>query len=78
MLPFRSQSEVIAVWHFHLRQTLGVHDLVLPDDAVLEEEIGSQRVHLIGLECAFFGEWHGAIDVIPNRRRVRRVKRHHV
>jgi hypothetical protein len=49
MLPFRSQGEVIPVWHFHLRQTLGVHDFVLSDDPVLVEEIGSQRVHLIGL-----------------------------
>ena len=49
VLPFRSQGEVIPIWHLHLRQALGVHDLVLFDDAILVEQIGSQRVHLIGL-----------------------------
>jgi len=48
MLPLRSQSDVIPIWHSHLRQTLGVHDLVLSDDAVLIEEKGSQSVYLIG------------------------------
>ena len=42
VLPFRSQCDVIPIRHFHLRQTLGVHDLVFLDDAVLVEEKGRQ------------------------------------
>ena len=63
------------IWHLHLRQTLGVHYLVLGDDTVQVKQIGRQRVDLIGGEASLLIERHAAIDVIPNRRPVRRADR---
>src|SRR3972149_2293728 len=75
MLPLRRDREAITIWHFHLRQTLAVHYLVLRDDTVYVEQKGRQRVDLIGGEGSLSAERHGAIDVVPYRRRVRRAER---
>jgi|SRR5689334_12166259 hypothetical protein len=48
MLPLRSQSNVFPIGHFHLWQTLGIHDLVLLDDAVLVKEKSRQSIYLVG------------------------------
>src|SRR5205814_7460196 len=74
-LPLRQGSVSIPDWHFYLRQTLGVEYLVLRDDIVYIEQKSRQRVHLIGRERPLTIERHGAIDVVPNRRRERRAKR---
>jgi hypothetical protein len=34
MLPLRKVGESLTIWHFHLRQTLGVEDLVFLDNFV--------------------------------------------
>ena len=79
VLPLlRRERESLAIGHGDLRQTLGVHDIVLLNHAVLEEEERGQRVDLIGLERALFPERHAAVDVVPHHRRERRVKRHDV
>ena len=46
-LPLRQASVILADWHLHLRQTLGVEDLVLRDDIVDEEQVRRQRVDLV-------------------------------
>src|SRR3990172_8552442 len=57
-LPIREGSPCIAVWHLHLRQTLGVHYRVLRDDTVFVEQKGRQRVDLIGGEGSLSVERH--------------------
>ena len=64
--------------HFDLRQTLGIDDLVLRNDAVFSEQKGRYGIHLVGFQRAFFSERHTAIDVIPDGRRVWRMNRHDV
>src|SRR5215831_21406092 len=77
VLPLR-QSVSVMIRHFDLRETLGVEGLVFRDDAVFEEQIRRQGVYLVGFQRSFFSERHAAIDVIPYRRRVWRVKRHDI
>ena len=48
MLPFRSQGVMIAIRHFHFRQAVFVHHLVLFDNPILVEDKGGQRIDLIG------------------------------
>ncbi len=74
-LPVRQGSVSITDRHLDLRQTLGVEHFVLRDDAVYIEQKRRQRVYLIGGQRSFSIEGHGAIDVIPDRRRERRSKR---
>ena len=70
-LPRRREGKSVAIRHFDLRQTLGVHDLVFLDDVVLVQQEGGEGVHLIGAQRPFFPQRHAAIDVIPYRRRER-------
>src|SRR6185503_4707452 len=72
VLPVRQLGVVIANRHLDLRQTLLVEDLVLRDHLVQEEQIGRQRIDLIGFESPFIPERHAAIDEIPHRGRKRR------
>src|SRR5262245_6129080 len=65
---------VIANRHLDLRQTLFVEYHVLRDHLVHEEQIGRQRIDLIGGESPLTPERHAAIDVIPHRRRKRRAQ----
>src|SRR5262249_21334574 len=60
------------------RQILSVEYLVLRDNTVLREKEGSDRINLVRFQRAFLAERHSAIDVVPNYRRVRRVKRHYI
>jgi hypothetical protein len=71
----RQRRVVVADRHLHLRQGLGVEDLVFLDDVVDEQQVRRQRVDLVGGQRALSVERHRAIDVIPHRRRVRRAQR---
>src|SRR6266850_4887106 len=73
VLPVRQPGVVIANWHLDLRQTLFVEDFVLRDHLVQEEQVGRQRIDLIGGESPLIPERHGAMNEIPHRRRKRRV-----
>src|SRR5215510_16475734 len=52
VFPILRQRVALPVRHDDLRQALGVHRLVFADDAVLEEQIGRERIHLVGLQRA--------------------------
>src|SRR6266404_1096815 len=73
-LPVRQPAVVIANRHLDLRQTLFVEDLVLRDHLVHEEQVGRQRIDLIGGESPLIPERHGAMDVIPHCRRKGRAQ----
>src|SRR5215471_3991055 len=73
-LPVRQLGVVIAIRHLDLRQTLFVEDFVLRDHLVQEEQVGRQRIYLIGAESPLIPERHGAMNEIPHRRRQRRVQ----
>src|SRR6516165_9175645 len=62
---------MIANRHLDLRQTLFVEYFVLRDHFVQEEQVGRQRIYLIGDERALSQERHPAMDVIPHRGRKR-------
>src|SRR5215204_7434095 len=66
--------EFIADRHPDLRQTVLVYYLVLRNHVIEEEQVGRQRVDLIGSQSPLQPEWHAAIDVIPHRRRIRRAQ----
>src|SRR5262245_30088592 len=74
-LPIGQTCVVITNRHLDLRQTLLIHRLVFRDHAVDVEQKCRQRVHLVSGQRALAIERHGAIDVIPNDRRVRRAER---
>ena len=65
---------IIADRHPDLRQTLFVEYSVLRDHLVQEEQVGRQRIDLIGGESPLIPERHAAIDEIPHRRRKRRAQ----
>src|SRR6185503_16714141 len=67
-------AERVANRHPDLRQTLLVEYLVLRNHLIEEEQVGRQRVDLIGSQSPLEPEWHAAIDVIPHRRRIRRAQ----
>src|SRR3954468_14993881 len=67
-------AELIANRHPDLRQTLFVEYLVLRNDLVEEEQVGRQRVDLIGLQSPLQPERHAAIDEVPYCRRIRRAQ----
>src|SRR6516162_1113686 len=60
--------------HLDLWQTLFVEYFVLRDHLVQEEQVGRQRIYLIGAESPLIPERHGAMNEIPHRRRQRRVQ----
>src|SRR2546429_5152464 len=64
---------LIANRHLDLRQTLFVEYLIFRNHLVDEQQIGRQRVHLIGSQSPLQPEWHAAIDEIPHYRRMRRA-----
>src|SRR5204862_5393554 len=68
-------AELIANRHPDLRQTLFVEYLIFRNHLVDEEQIGRQRVHLIGSQSPLQPEWHAAIDDILHYRRMRSVLR---
>src|SRR4029077_488392 len=41
MLPFLNGTDCPTIWHSYLRQTLGIHYLILLDHIVLKKEKGS-------------------------------------
>src|SRR6516225_9141402 len=55
---------IIANRHLDLRQTLFVEDFVLRDHLVQEEQVGRQRINLIGGESPLIPGRHAAFDVI--------------
>src|SRR6516165_523445 len=73
-LPLMQLGVIIANRHLDLRQTLFVEDFVLRDHLVQEEQVGRQRIDLIGGESPLIPGRHAAIDVIPHRRRKRRAQ----
>src|SRR5712672_4162950 len=73
-LPFMQLGVVIANRHLDLWQTLFVEDFVLRDHLVQEEQVGRQRIYLIGGESPLTPERHAAPDEIPHRRRKRRAQ----
>src|SRR5438477_1711698 len=73
-LPVRQPAVLIANRHLDLRQTLFVEDFVLRDHLVQEEQVGGQRIYLIGGESPLVPERHAAMDKIPHRRRERRAQ----
>src|SRR4030088_1657180 len=74
MLPITQPGVVIANRHLDLRQTLFVGKRVLRDHLVQEEQVGRQRVDLIGCKSPLSPERHAAVDVIPHGRRKRRAQ----
>src|SRR5262245_40751153 len=74
-LPLRQWRVIVTNRHLDLRQTLSVDYLVLRDDIVEVQQEGRQRVDLVGSQRPLSIERHGAIDVIPDRRRKRRTER---
>jgi len=56
-------TESITIWHFHLRQTLGVMTSSSWNNVVFVEQKGSQRVYLIGAQRPLLIERHAAVDV---------------
>src|SRR5215470_4939502 len=74
-LPVGQPGVTFANRHLDLRQTLFVEDCVLRDHLVQEQQVGRQRVDLIGLEGSLSPERHAAIDVVPHGRRKRRAQR---
>src|SRR5215469_16181832 len=73
-LPVRQPGVIIANRHLDLRQTLFVEYFVLRDHLVQEEQVGRQRIYLIGGESPLAPERHAAPDEIPHRRRKRRAQ----
>src|SRR2546421_535786 len=73
-LPFMQLGVIIANRHLDLRQTLLVEDFVLRDHLVQEEQVGRQRIDLIGGESPLIPRRQAAIDVIPHRRRKPRAQ----
>ena len=69
-LPIRDPGEGITIGHLDLRQTLGVEHLALRDDVVEIQQIGCQRVDLIGRERPLLIEGNTTIDVVPDPRGV--------
>src|SRR5438067_10322434 len=72
VLPFRQAGVIIADRHLHVRQTVFVEDFVIRDHPVEEKQVGRQRIDLIGGEAPLIPDRHGATDVIPRHRRIRR------
>src|SRR4029453_16269182 len=73
-LPVMLLGVIIANRHLDLRQTLFVEYLVLRDHLIDEEQVGRQRIDLIGRQSPLQPEWHATIDEIPHRRRKRRAQ----
>src|SRR6185436_12944993 len=71
-LPHVQLAVIIADRHLDLRQAMIVEDFVLRDHVVQEQQVGRQRIDLVGGECPLIPGRHAAIDVIPHRRRKRR------
>jgi hypothetical protein len=65
------RNEAIPIWHLDLRQTLGIHDVALLDDAVAKEQIGGQSVHFVRTERSRLIRGHSAVDIVPSYRRIR-------
>src|SRR5262249_12965548 len=63
-LPFMQLGVTIANRHLDLRQTLFVEYQVLRDHLIHEEQVGRQRIDLIGGESPLIPERHAAIDEI--------------
>src|SRR5882724_1765217 len=67
-------AELIADRHPDLRQTLFVEHQVFRDHLIEEEQVGRQRIDLIGRQSPLQPDWHAAIDEIPHDRRMRRAQ----
>src|SRR5262245_35000177 len=74
-LPVMPVGEIIADRHLDLRQTLSVEYLVLRDHLIEEEQVGGQRIDLVGGESPLLPDRHAAIDEIPHDRRIRGAQR---
>src|ERR1700733_16016233 len=72
-LPIRHPDPFIADRHLDLRQIILVEDLVLRDYLVDGEQVGRQRIYLIGGKGPLIPERHGAMDEIPHDHCIRRL-----
>src|SRR5882762_11822136 len=66
-------NESIAIGHLNLRQRLRIQYVVFFDDVALGEDEGSKRVDLIRAERSSLIARHRAVDIVPDRGRVRPV-----
>src|SRR5205809_3052147 len=74
--PYRHcWNEAISVRHFDLRQTLGIKDVALLNDAVAIEQKRDQCVNFVRRERSRFVGRHRAVDIVPRDRRIRVVTR---
>src|SRR5258708_6343721 len=67
------RNEAIPVRHLNLRETLGVQDVALLDDAILVVQKCDQRVDFVRGERSRLAGRHGAVDIVPSDRRIRVV-----
>src|SRR5450755_3524240 len=67
------RNEAIPVRHFDLRQSLGVKDVALLDDAVLIEQKRDERINFVRFERSWITGGHRAVDIVPGDRRIREV-----
>src|SRR5882762_11597300 len=67
------RNESIAIGHLNLRQRLRIQYVVFFDDVALGEDEGSKRVDLIRAERSSLIARHRAVDIVPDRGRVRPV-----
>src|SRR5882762_1865461 len=66
-------NESIAIGHLNLRQRLRIQYVVFFDDVALGEDEGGKRVDLIRAERSSLIARHRAVDIVPDRGRVRPV-----
>src|ERR1039458_8825703 len=70
---WRVGEKPIAVRHPDLDQSLLVHDVGILDDRALEENECGQGVYVAWAESPLCISGHGAVDEVPNRRRVGQI-----
>ena len=67
------REKSVTIRHLDFQQSLGVEDVTLFDDVVLVEQKSSHGVNLVGSERSLRVPWHGAVDIVPHRRRERPI-----
>src|SRR3977135_3855257 len=67
------RNESIAIRHLNFRQRFRVHDVIFLDDVALGEDERGKRVDLIRAERSSLIARHRAVDVVPDRGRVRPI-----
>src|SRR2546423_1818733 len=69
-------DEAVAVGHAHLRQRVLVHRFVLADDLVERENVGGQRIGLVGSQRFWRRPRHRATREVEDGRGMGHIKRH--